>query len=192
MLGDLINIHKSTVCRIVQKVTRELAKLSNIYIKMPDREELRRVAEGFYEIEGFPRVAGALDCTHVKIISRGGALSELYRCRKGFFSINVQVVCDASLKIRDIIARWPGSVHDCTIFNNSHLCAEFEMGRYRNYHLLGDSGYYNKNFLLIPFLQTRSNAEEAYNKSHIATRNTVERYSMETALPMLGKRNHLE
>ncbi|KAL0879297.1 hypothetical protein ABMA27_003076 [Loxostege sticticalis] len=135
--------------------------------------QLREVAEGFYGIDGFPRVAGALDCTHIKIISRGGVLSELYRCRKGYFSINVQVVCDADLKIRDIIARWPGSVHDCTIFNNSHLCADFESGRYGNHYLLGDGGYFNKNFLLVPISQPQTTAEEAYNKCHIATRNTV-------------------
>lgn len=175
VLGDLVNIHKSIVCRIVQKVTRKLADLSSAYIKMPDRQELRRVAEDFYEIAGFPRVAGALDCTHIKIVSRGGSLAELYRCRKGYFSINVQAVCDASLKIRDLIVRWPGSVHDSTIFNNSHLCADFERGKYSPYHLLGDSGYFNKNYLLTPFLNPQNSAEEAYNKSHISTRNTVER-----------------
>lgn len=175
VLGDLINIHKSTVCRIIQRVSRKLAELSSVYINMPNREELREVAEGFYGIDGFPRVAGALDCTHIKIISRGGVLSELYRCRKGYFSINVQVVCDADLKIRDIIARWPGSVHDCTIFNNSHLCADFESGRYGNHYLLGDGGYFNKNFLLVPISQPQTTAEEAYNKCYIATHNTVER-----------------
>lgn len=176
VLGDLVNVHKSTICRIVQKVTRKLASLSSRYIEMPsDRNELRKVAEGFFQIDGFPRVAGALDCTHVKIVSRGGSLPELYRCRKGFFSINVQAVCDSTLKIRDLIARWPGSVHDSTIFNNSHICADFERGKYGPYCLLGDSGYYNKNYLLTPFLRPQNNAEEAYNKSHIATRNTIER-----------------
>lgn len=173
--GDLPDMHKSTVCRIVQRVTRKLANLSSIYVKMPDRQELQSVAEGFYQIDGFPWVAGAIDCTHVKIISRLGSVPELYRCRKGFFSINVQAVCDSSLKIRDVIARWPGSVDDSTIFNNSQLCADFETGRYSPYNLLGDSGYINKNFLLTPFLCPQNRAEEAYNKSHIATRNTMER-----------------
>ncbi|XP_021194917.3 putative nuclease HARBI1 [Helicoverpa armigera] len=175
VLDDLIGIHKSTVCRIIQRVSRKLAELSSAYIKMPNREELREVAEGFFKIGGLPRVAGAVDCTHIKIISRGGVLSEMFRCRKGFFSVNVQVVCDADVKIKDIVARWPGSVHDCTIFNNSHLCADFESGRYGNHYLLGDSGYVNKNFLLVPIAKPQTSAEEAYNKCHIATRSTVER-----------------
>ncbi|CAH2100828.1 unnamed protein product [Euphydryas editha] len=51
----------------------------------------------------------------------------------------------------------------------------FESGKYGNHYLLGDGGYFNKNFLLVPISQPQTTAEEAYNKCHIATRNTVER-----------------
>ncbi|KOB64432.1 Uncharacterized protein OBRU01_24295, partial [Operophtera brumata] len=86
-----------------------------------------------------------------------------------------KIVADCKLKIRKIIARWPGSVHDSTILNNSPLCAELENGRYKNFYLLGDSGYFCKHFLQTPILNPQSIAEENYNKSHITTRNTVER-----------------
>ena len=56
---------------------------------------------------------------------------QLYRNRKGFFSINVQAVCDSDLKFTNIIARWPGSVHDSRIFNNSRLCAQLENRDYK-------------------------------------------------------------
>lgn len=118
---------------------------------------------------------GAVDCTHIKIVSRGGSRAEVFRCRKDFFSINVQVVCDAKLKIRDILARWPGSVHDSTIFNNSQLCALLEAGHYGEYFLLGDSGYFCKKYLLTPFVRPATPMEENYNRAHIITRNTIER-----------------
>lgn len=85
------------------------------------------------------------------------------------------MVCDANLKIRNIIARWPGSVHDSTIFNDSPLCAQLERGDFGNMSILGDSGYPCRPYLLIPLLQTRTPAEEAYNRSQIATRNPIER-----------------
>lgn len=44
-----------------------------------------------------------------------------------FYSVNVQLNY-VTLKIRNIIAGWPGSVNDSKIFNNSSLCAEFEGG----------------------------------------------------------------
>jgi hypothetical protein len=87
----------------------------------------------------------------------------------------VQAVCDANLKIRNIVARWPGSVHDSTNFNDSSLCAQLENGRYEGRFLLGDSGYACRSFILTPLLNPRTPAEEAYNNSHRATRNPIER-----------------
>ena len=46
----------------------------------------------------------------------GGEHAEEFRNRKGYFSLNTQVVCDHNMKIIDIVSRWPGSVHDATIF----------------------------------------------------------------------------
>ncbi|XP_045541246.1 putative nuclease HARBI1 [Papilio machaon] len=129
----------------------------------------------FYSIAGFPRVVGAVDCTHIKINSPGGSNSELFRNRKGYFSLNVQVVCDSNLVIRNIIARWPGSVHDSTIFNDSPLCAQFERGDFGTMVLLGDSGYPCRPYLLTPLLNPLTHAEEAYNQSQIKTRNLIER-----------------
>jgi hypothetical protein len=34
--------------------------------------------QGFFQIAGFPRVVGAVDCTHVSIQSPGGPTAELY------------------------------------------------------------------------------------------------------------------
>lgn len=175
LIGDSVLLNKSTVCRVVYKVSRRLASLKQEAIKMPSQDQMAQVHGEFYRIRGFPRVIGAIDGTHIPIRSPGGANAETFRCRKGFFSINVQAVCDANLKIRHIIARWPGSVHDSTIFNDCPLPAELEMGMYGEGYLLGDSGYACKRHLLTPLLNPRNPAEEAYNTAHKATRNTIER-----------------
>ncbi|KAJ8965807.1 hypothetical protein NQ317_000435 [Molorchus minor] len=136
-VGDFAGIHKATA-------TPE-------YINMPRTpEEIERNKRNFYRIAKFPRVIGAIDCTHIKIISPGGANAENFRNRKGYFSLNVQVVGDANLYIRDIVARWPGSTHDQTIFNNSLLKARFE----------------NNEFV---------NVEHVFNESQIRSRNPIER-----------------
>ncbi|XP_064463155.1 putative nuclease HARBI1 [Ornithodoros turicata] len=145
-------------------------------IKFPTTAtERATTTEEFYNISNFPFVVGALDCTHIAIQSPGGRLAELYRNRKGYFSLNVQVVVFLGLQITNIVARWPGSVHDSTIFNNSLLQGEFERGTYGQSLLLGDGGYACRPYLMTPLRAARTTSERRYNASHIRTRNTVER-----------------
>lgn len=92
-----------------------------------------------------------------------------------FFSINVQTVCDASLKIRDIVCRWAGSTHDSRIFNNSSIRTRFEGGEFGSSVIVGDSGYGQKNYLLTPLTNPQTHAELLYQESQIRTRNPVER-----------------
>ncbi|CAI6377806.1 unnamed protein product [Macrosiphum euphorbiae] len=129
--GDFIGIHKSTASRIVKLVSHNIAILrSQFFVNFPNNEnDFKKVKQDFYNIAKFPTVIGALDCTHVKIKSPGGDNAEVYRNRKNFFSINVQTICDANLKIQDIVARWPGSSHDSTIFNNSEIRRKLEIWR---------------------------------------------------------------
>ena len=75
-------------------------------------EPRRETTAGFYRRAGFPGVIGAIDCTHVPITNPGGENGELFRNRKGYCSINVQVVCDDQARITNVVARWPGSTHD--------------------------------------------------------------------------------
>lgn len=175
VIADIANVSKATVCRITEKVSTAVALLRRQYIYMPTSQQRPTVASTFHDIAGFPRVIGAVDCTHVKINSPGGARAELYRNRKGFFSVNVQAICDANLRIRSLIARWPGSVHDTTIWNDSPLAAQFERGSFGHYLILGDSGYPCLRYLMTPFLNPNSPPQEAYNRAQISTRNTIER-----------------
>ncbi len=58
-------------------------------------------------IAGFPGVVGAIDGTHVCIISPA-VNEEAYINRKGLHSINVHVVFNAAYKILDLVPKWPG------------------------------------------------------------------------------------
>ncbi|XP_031348100.1 putative nuclease HARBI1 [Photinus pyralis] len=175
-VGDYMCMNQSTVSRIVKKVSQQIAALRNQFIQMPTTpEEIISTQNKFYRVARFPRVIGCLDGTHVKIRSPGGEDSEVYRNRKSYFSINVQLVCDSDLKISNIVARWPGSAHDATIFNNSRLKTLFEAGHFRSAIMLGDSGYGLKQYLLTPLLNPITRPQQLYNESHIRTRNCIER-----------------
>ncbi|KOB53836.1 Uncharacterized protein OBRU01_25937, partial [Operophtera brumata] len=109
MDGDVMNICQQSVSRIIAKVSALLASKMKDFVKFPSSvEEINTVKQKFYELAHFPGVIGCIDCTHIKIRSPGGITSEIYRNRKGWFSINVQAVTGPNLEFYDLVARWPG------------------------------------------------------------------------------------
>ncbi|KAI8114680.1 putative nuclease HARBI1 [Lucilia cuprina] len=99
-------------------VSRAFARFGKKKIKMPQNlMEEQIVMRNFKSIKNFPGVIGAIDGTHIKIKKTGGDLAQYYTNRKGYYSLNIQVICDAKLIIRDVVARWRGSTHHSTSMN---------------------------------------------------------------------------
>ncbi|XP_031327365.1 putative nuclease HARBI1 [Photinus pyralis] len=194
--GDFGGLHRTTSGQIIRRVSRAIAELSPVYIKMPDTvEEMAIIKQGFYAIARFPRVIGAIDCTHIRIQNPGGEHAENFRNRKGFFSINVQAVCDANYKIRNIVCRWPGASHDSHIFRNSTIRMKFENNEMENSILLGDSGYPLCHYLITPINNPTNPAEHYFNECQIGTRTIIERtfgiWKRKFPILSLGLRNKL-
>lgn len=173
--ADIHGFSQSTLCAICQRVAKAFASKRPQFVEMPTllSEQIQEM-DRFRQIRGFPRVVGAIDCTHIKIPKIGGSAGQYYINRKGYYSLNTQVVCDSSLKIRDIVCHWRGSTHDSRIFRESSIKERFDNGEFKGI-LLGDGGYACSNILFTPLLNPRTHAEEQYNIAHIATRNAVER-----------------
>lgn len=110
-------------------------------------------------------MVGVIDCTHVRI-KAPTENEEVYVNRKGYHSVNVQLVFDANDRVTDVVARWPGSTHDSRILEYSGIKDLFEGGHLPNgnYHLLGDSGYGAKRWLLTPYLAPQGQQQIAYNR----------------------------
>ena len=92
---------------------------------------------------GFPACIGAIDGTHIEI-KLPPANEDTYVGRKGFHSINVQVVYDHNLIFTDVVVKWLGSTHDTAIYNlsavNKRIEVYLEEGTFNGW-LIGDSGY---------------------------------------------------
>lgn len=172
-MGDMINVHRTTACRAIRRVSLALQRLLRNYIHLPTQEEAARTKQDFYLKSGIPGIVGCIDGTHIRI----QAPSEheyLYLNRKGYHSLNVQLVCNSDMTIIDLVARWPGSTHDARILRESALYQDFEAERV-NGLLLGDSGYPLKRWLMTPLIAPRTAQEHNYNRKHTSTRNIVER-----------------
>uniref|UniRef100_UPI00398E9D58 chloride channel CLIC-like protein 1 isoform X2 n=1 Tax=Pristiophorus japonicus TaxID=55135 RepID=UPI00398E9D58 len=74
------------------QVTAALYTWRNDFIKFPmTAQAIHDRAVGFSRIAGFPKVQGCIDCTHIALRATLKN-AELFRNRKGFHSINVQLM----------------------------------------------------------------------------------------------------
>lgn len=144
-IGANLNLalHQTTVSKIITYVSEALVNtLQHEVVQFPMTEVARNsVKQRFYHKFGIPGTIGAIDCTHIAVVAP--AMNDpvrpgiAYYNRKGYFSLNVQMVCnipnlkkpsygtkniklqicDADLRILDCNARFPGSTHDSAIWS---------------------------------------------------------------------------
>lgn len=88
-----ISFSQPVASRSIKTVTNMLEeRLGNIWIKFPTTfEEKILIKQQFMEATGFAGIIGAIDCTHVAILAPPDE-EHNYVNRKGFHSINVQIV----------------------------------------------------------------------------------------------------
>ncbi|WAR10610.1 HARB1-like protein [Mya arenaria] len=122
-------------------------------IKFPTTQaDLASIKQKFYQVARMPNCIGAVDGTLIPIIAPR-VREDIYVCRKGYHAINVQAVVTPDMRFTDVVAQWPGSTHDNTIFENCGLKAWVEANNIR------------------PTTQQ----ENAFNLAHSRTRMVVER-----------------
>ncbi|XP_064462018.1 putative nuclease HARBI1 [Ornithodoros turicata] len=174
---DASHIHgfsQPTQSRIVRRISVALASRRVHFIKFPvlpaeQEDEKTQFLRRF----GFPFTVGVIDCTHIRIKSPGGQVAQVYINRKGYYSLNMQLVCDAKEAITNVVARWRGSAHDSRIWQESELHRTCSSGAIHG--VLGDNGYATTEYLLTPLLRPRAEREERFNAAHRKTRQLIER-----------------
>jgi len=139
-VADRFNITLSSLHRIIEQLKYFLSNYSPQIIKWPNNEQ-QRESEMSFGANGFPMATEAIDGCHIKIV-RPDNDPDSYINRKGYYSIQMQVVGDHKGKIIDFlpVLFCPGSVHDSRVFRNSSVCNTFEE-KFGPYFLLGNSGY---------------------------------------------------
>ena len=120
-IGHLFGVSKTAVCLIVKEVCSAIVEvLLPRYIKVPTGDSLKEVIRGFKHKWGFPQCAGAVDGTHISIMSPRDFPADYFN-RKGWHSIIMQGMVDHLYRFTDIYIGWPGRVHDARVFGNSTL-----------------------------------------------------------------------
>lgn len=176
ILGDTLGMHRSTVTKLIHLVSVSIIRrLKHVYIRTPTgQDNLMAISAQFQEKCRFPGVIGAIDCTHVRIQRPRTDNPAMFVNRKGYYSLNCQMVCDSRMSFWNVVVRWPGSTHDSRIFENSNICQKLETGELQG-TLLGDAGYACKPYLITPISRPNYPNQERFNTSQRQARGVIER-----------------
>lgn len=171
------NLSQYSVHRYIHQVTEAIVlEFANEYIVFPSSiQERNELKEKFMQKYNFPGIIGCVDCTHVAIL-KPKVDEQNFINRKGYHSLNVQLICDPDLKILNVNANYGGSTHDSFIFRHSGINNYLANLHGETFWLLGDSGYPQLPYLMTPVRNAVPHTPEwLYNEAHIATRNCIER-----------------
>ena len=173
VLGDLHGISERSAGNALHSVSKEICQINDNYINWKDENYIKQQMESIYSYCGMPKTIGCIDGCHIPILSP--VINEkVYVNRKGYHSINCQVVCDSTLRLYDLSPKWPGSSHDAFILKNSNVWDKFSQENTLGW-LLGDSAYPLLPWLMTPKINASTRQENRYNAAHKKGRSAVER-----------------
>lgn len=170
-------LSQTVVHRSIHMVTEAILNIAEHHITLPgtllERNSLKLEFMNKWE---FPGVIGCVDGTHIAIL-KPRVEEHNYINRKGYHSINVQIICDDKLRIRSLFANFGGSTHDSFVWRLSQAQQFIRRLHAQNelVWFLGDSGYPLQPYLMTPFINPQDDAELRYNRVHTRARNCVER-----------------
>ena len=147
-------------------------------IRWPDEARQAQISIDYQRQTTWPGCVGIIDGTHVRLAScpRG---DQDFINRKGFPSMQLQLVIDSDLMITNAYTLWPGCVHDARVLRNSLLYQKAEQGMLmdQNSYLFGDSGYPLKPWLVTPFRDNGhlTQLQRRFNRTLSSCRQHVER-----------------
>ena len=69
-IGDLYEVHKSTLSRIVREFCKAVRKyLQLVFIQTPDESQFRILARRFEQLHDIPYVIGAINGSHILVLA---------------------------------------------------------------------------------------------------------------------------
>ncbi|XP_068739094.1 putative nuclease HARBI1 [Montipora capricornis] len=140
-LGSSYRIGKTTVSHIIQETSYAIwLALKVKYVSPPNSaSDWKNISKDFESIWHLAHCIGAIDGKHIAIRCPGNGGS-LYYNYKGWLSIVLLAVCDASYNFTLVDIGQYGSTNDSSVLTNSEMGKAFENG-YMSFpkreHLLG-------------------------------------------------------
>lgn len=174
----LFGLSEWSVNTIIHCVAQCICDISDSYISMANAQREVEISNSFNDSCGIRNIVGVIDGTHIPIVNCPGGQND-YINRKGFPSVQLQLVVDDNLMIMDAYVGWPGSTHDARVLRNSTFFNNAENGRVisQGKFIIGDGAYPLKKWLYTPYRDNghlRAN-QRRFNHALSSARQCVER-----------------
>lgn len=156
------------------------------YFKNEDLEALRGISEDFSSRSNgvFTGVIGAIDGLAIRIRCPSSTIDGIedcgnYYCRKGFYALNLQAICDSHKRILWLSSGHKGLVHDSAAFAETMLIdllkSKSEFLFKNRLFLIGDSAYTLASYLITPHDNAESQSmEDDFNYYHLSCQINIE------------------
>lgn len=160
-------IATTTMINFISAVSHELVQHAAKFIVFPSTPETQaQVKEEFKDKFGAPDVLGIIDCTQV-LLRAPINNCQMYFNNEGSYSINVQIICDASCKVTHVFTHFPATTPDSSVLEKSEIPSIFEMDPPPDGVLFGDAAYPLKTWLMTPFSGPKTKSELSFNIMHL-------------------------
>ena len=196
LVADKAALGKSTVGEILRLVCGAICDNFGHLVAWPVGRRLSRIAAGFQSKQRLPNCIGAIDGSHIYIVSPSNTIVAAdHRNRNKSFSILLQGVVDSRCYFTSINTGPPGSLHDSAHFKSTELYRKVGEGTMGGFHddpltwptclpfppyLVADRGYPLLSWCITPFKMgpmgiPLTREEMWFNRKHSSTRMNVER-----------------
>lgn len=127
-------------------------------------------------MSGFPGILGCIDGTSITVRTPAHKIKSTYINRHDIPSVTLQGICDFKKRFIDAFTGPPGKVHDARVFQMSFISSELPNICRPNFHVIGDSAYHLREYVIIPFRDYGhlSAAQQNFNYKLSATRVLIE------------------
>ena len=110
-------ISQSTVFECVHDFCEALCSVRNRIICWPDPQRQQEISDHF---EAECKIPGIIDGSHITLTNIPNGDQD-YVNRKGYPSLQLQVIVDHMLLITDSFVGWPGCTHDARVLRNYNI-----------------------------------------------------------------------
>lgn len=119
---------------------------------------------------------GCIDGTFIPMRTPYHKIKSTYVNRHDMPAITMQGICGPTKLFLDVFTGLPGKIHDARVYNLSFISKRLPQECGQRFHILGDSAYPIRRWLLTPYRDygNLTEKQKKYNRRHCGTRVRVE------------------